>query len=482
MRFHSSLLMVAMLSASLVCAENLTETNVEKAQSIIGKAVDAYGGDDKLAAMVTIVVEHETLTYAVDQSRAAEPPWDRNPSSGVSAIDLDNNVFVTRNSGSGGGFEFDNGTIINGSDSYQLNYRSGTVANIAEPDFDTTSGPFIRVTPALLVRTLKDRSQNAYYLGEVAADGRTYDVVGFSMTVGPAISLYFDSEDYLLHRSERIFAGVGLVEYRFDDYTKVDGIPFNRKFRLMLNGDHNMERNNRSIQVNAPITDLAVADSGLESIPAIVPDELSRQQIAAGVYLIGGSGTYAMFIEMKDYVIAAGGTAGIPARIEQLREVVPDKPIKFGVMTHHHFDHVMGVSAYEAEGAALITAAAHEQKIRNAAENGADLNVKIVDDRMVFEDASRKVEVIDIGPTAHTEHLLITYLPDEGILFEADHFAMPRTGPVPPAVSSTKSFAAALIEHDIEVEKIVSAHSPRVGTMEDLRAALDKEAVKVSQQ
>jgi hypothetical protein len=95
---------------------------------------------------------------------------------------------VTRNQGTAVGFEFNNATIINGEQSAQLDFRAGTHAKIAEPDFDTASGPFMRVTPALLVRQLHDRSQNAYYLGETTADDQLYDVVGFSMAVGPALN------------------------------------------------------------------------------------------------------------------------------------------------------------------------------------------------------------------------------------------------------------------------------------------------------
>lgn len=73
----------------------------------------------------------------------------------------------------GGGFEGDNSTVINGEESFQLNFRAGTVARIAEPDYATTSGPFVRVTPALLVRTLKDREANAHYLGETSAVSST---------------------------------------------------------------------------------------------------------------------------------------------------------------------------------------------------------------------------------------------------------------------------------------------------------------------
>jgi glyoxylase-like metal-dependent hydrolase (beta-lactamase superfamily II) len=94
---------------------------------------------------------------------------------------------------------------------------------------------------------------------------------------------------------------------------------------------------------------------------------------------------------------------------------------------------------------------------------------------MTLETADRRVEIIDLGPTAHTEHLLVAYLPDEGILFEADHFAMPRVGPIPPAVESTRTFAQALASKELSITKILSAHSPKAATMDDLKAALEAE-------
>ena len=475
-----SLALAGILASSLVCAENLTEHNSAKARAIIDAAVAAYGGEEGIGSLDTLFIEWESLNYSVDQSRGTEPPWDKNESRGFSAIDISDSIFVTQATNAGGGFETHNGTIINGDDSVQLDFRAGTVAKIAEPDFATTSGPFVRVTPALLVRTLQDRAANAYYLGAAEVDGETYDVVGFSMTVGPAISLYFDQEDHLLRRSERLFPGAGLVQYEFLDYETVAGIPFNRTFKLFLNGDPNIERRNLETRVNQALGHLMAVDANLQSIPAVEPDPLSRQEIADGIWLIGGTGTYAMFVDMGDYIFAAGGTAGIPDRIESLREVVGDKPVKYAMLTHHHFDHVMGVSAYQAEGSTLIASAAHEKIARRAADDGEALRLKAVTDRMTLEGKTRSVEIIDIGPTAHTEHLLVAYLPDEGILFEADHFALPRVGPIPPAVTSTQTFAEALGREELGVKLILSAHSPRAATMDDLRVALEKEVFQAS--
>ena len=140
---------------------------------------------------------------------------------------------------------------------------------------------------------------------------------------------------------------------------------------------------------------------------------------------------------------------------------------------------MLGVAAYEEEGATLIAATAHEKVVRDAALDGEQLDLSLVDKKMKLEANGRSIEIIDIGPTAHTEHLLVAWLPEEGILFEADHFAMPRQGPVPPAVTSTKTFAEALAREGLKVKRFVSAHSPKPGTPENLEEALNREEFQV---
>lgn len=471
----AALVLGGTLPAAPAAGDSLAQQNVDRANELIATVVEAHGGTAGLDSLKTLIVTNEDVNYAVGQSLGTTAPWDKNESSGFNAIDLDRRQFVTEATFAGGGFEGRNGTVINADESYQLDFRAGTAAAVAEPDFATTSGPFIRVTPALLVKTLQDRAANAFFLGEASISDTDYDVIGFSMEVGPAISLYFDRKSHLLRRSERVLPGVGLVRYDFAAYETVAGIPFNRRFRLYLNGDLNLERNNRSIEVNAPLDELLAVDAGLQSIPAVEPDPLSRQEVADGVWLIGGNGTYAMFVDMGEWLFAAGGTAGIPERIESVREVAGDMPLEYGMLTHHHFDHVLGVTAYESEGATVITAEAHEAIAREAAEDGDSVRIRTVGERMTLEGEGRTIEIIDIGPTAHTEHLLVAWLPEEGILFEADHFAMPRVGPIPPAVTSTRTFAEALRRHELLPKLMLSAHSPKVGTAEDLNTALATE-------
>ena len=179
-----------------------------------------------------------------------------------------------------------------------------------------------------------------------------------------------------------------------------------------------------------------------------------------------------MFVEMEDHVIAVGGTAGIPDRIKALRETVKDKPIKYGVMTHHHNDHVLGVPAYQAEDAVVLTVKEHEAVMRAAATDADSLKLQFVEDKYVFDDGKRKLEIVDIGPTPHSKHLLVAYLPEEGILFEADHFPNPTNGRMQPAQPVTRSLAGAMDKLDMDVKLIVGSHSPRIASIDDLRQSL----------
>ncbi|MFK8022161.1 MAG: MBL fold metallo-hydrolase [Pseudomonadales bacterium] len=467
----------AMLLSNHLAALSITEERVNKAAEIVQQAVEAHGGKEALSKLNALVIEHRTEGFSVQQSRKPEAPWDKYFSQGTSAIEPASEVFTSFTSGASGGFEFDSGTIINSDASYQVDYRAGTATPIAEPDFSGNSGPFVRVTPALLLTQLMQRAHTAMYLGEVKHNRAKHSVVSFTMEVGPAISLYFNKKTHMLTHSERVLPGVGLVEYEFLDYERISGIAFNKKFQLRVNGDLDQTRTNISTKINQPLVDLTTVDQRLLITDAIGPDELRHEEIAEGVHLIGGSGTYGLFVEMRDFVVAVGGTGGNESRIEKLREIVTDKPIRYGVFTHHHSDHVVAVNSYIENQAVVVVAEEHEKVIR-AAAGKADINLETVKSKKIISDGSQKVVLLDIGPTAHTEHLLVAWLPEHSILFEADHFGMPRSGPVRPAVESTRSFAKALKKHKLQPDIFASAHSPVTASMKDLKDALKKKPFK----
>jgi len=452
-------------------AESLPLTSVNKAGEVIDAAIEAHGGAEALNGLQTLVQKSEFTNFATGQSRKPGPPYDQSQLMNMYAIDLEKDIFVARNKGEGGGFVFDQGNIINGENSWQLNHRSGTAAPVAEPDFHTRSGPFVRVTPALLMKQLQARRQQSNWLGETEIEGRMHDVITLVMEVGPALGLYIDQESHMLTRMERVLPPFGQIEYHFLDYNMINGIAFNQKFRLYANGEDNLIIDVRKTEVNVPLDKLLDVPADLRRVAAITPDEMNSQEVDEGVFLIGGNNTYVMFVEMEDHVVAVGGTRIVPDSIKELRKEIADKPIRYAVLTHHHNDHTPGAAAYAEEGATIITFKENEAVVR-AAAGSDDVKLEFAGDHMTLTDGKKKIELYNIGPTPHAENILIAYLPDEGIIFEADHFPQPATGVIPPAVPATVVFGKALDKLELDYQKIIGAHSRRVASPADLETAL----------
>jgi glyoxylase-like metal-dependent hydrolase (beta-lactamase superfamily II) len=464
-----------LLAADGAFAEDTIPLNaVNKANEVIDAVLEAYGGAETIANLNRVARKSHFTTWATNQSLRPDPPWDKAETENVQAIDLQAQQFRAYNAGSGGGFDFEGGQLINGEESYTFDFRGGTITGNPAPDFNTTSGPMIRVTAPLLVKQLQDRRQTAHWLGEADFEGRPHDIVTLVMEVGPALALYFDRETRLLTRAERVLPPFGQVDYRFRDYQTIDGIPFAAKLELFANDLPNLVAVRHETLVNPDFGPYLALPEGLERVdtPPTQPTEVELQEIDEGVFLVGANGTYVLFVEMDDHVVSIGGTAGVPERIAALREVVADKPIRYGVLTHHHNDHLVAVPAYEAEGAEIFTVKAHEQVVRGTAEDGEALKLKFVDRKAVLEGGGRSIELHDIGPTPHSEHLVVAFLPNEGILFEADHFPNPGNGRFVPAQPVTRHLARAIAERGLEVKTIVGAHSPWQASMQELTDSL----------
>jgi len=450
---------------------------VNQAHAIIDEVTEAYGGAEAIDGLNSVTRKATFTTWATNQSLRPGPPWDEGSQKNFAAVDFEQALFVGKQKGSNGGFDFSNMQVVKGEKGWNVDHRGRTVTRAANPDFDTSAGPFIRVTAPLLVKQLRERRHTAHWLGEVDFDGRPHDIVTLVMETGPALSLYFDQDTRLLSRSERVLPPFGQVDYRFGDYREVAGIPFAHEFRLYANGEPNLVIHHESIEVNQPVAPYAALPEDYERVEGVAqPTEVVVEEFEEGVFLVGANGTYALFVELAEEVLAVGATAGIAERIAALREAGVDKPIRHAVLTHHHNDHLVGVKDYEAIGATVWTVPQNESVVRAAAQDGAALDLAFVEGRHVFGSGDRHVEILELGPTPHVAQLLVAWLPAEGILFEADHFPNPPSGRMPPAQPVTRALAAAIEERGLDVQRIVGAHSPRVATLGDLRASLARAA------
>src|SRR5712692_9919111 len=142
------------------------------------------------------------------------------------------------------------------------------------------------------------------------------------------------------------------------------------------------------------------------------------------VYVFRYGNHQAMFVVTKDGVIATdpigyGRPQAVTSYIDEIKKVT-DKPIKYVIYSHHHYDHIAGGKPFKALGATFF---AHENvKTRLAPLKDPDT---VLPDRTVGNGGS----VIALGGTRlelhyvgrnHTDSSLVMRLPKEKIIFAVD--------------------------------------------------------------
>lgn len=213
----------------------------------------------------------------------------------------------------------------------------------------------------------------------------------------------------------------------------------------------------------------------------------ARPQIATtkvegteGVYVFRNGGHQAMFIVTADGVIvtdpvAYGRPTGGQDYLNEVRKVT-DKPIKYLIYSHHHYDHIAGGKAFKDAGATVV--AHHVAKTRLARLN--DPHTVLPDEAV--GDAGR---TITLGGTTlelsyhglnHSDSTLVMRLPKEKIIFVVDTLpvgSVPGRGMIDFHPLETEAFMKTVLAMDWE--RLIPGHpgpGDRLGTKQDVRDQL----------
>jgi glyoxylase-like metal-dependent hydrolase (beta-lactamase superfamily II) len=177
----------------------------------------------------------------------------------------------------------------------------------------------------------------------------------------------------------------------------------------------------------------------------------------------------------------ARGTAVMAAA----KQAIPNKPIRFVVNSHPHFDHASGLAAAAAEGATILTHRNNEQVLERLLAGprtliGDSLSkvanrrpnvVEGVGDRDVRKGANGKVVELHHIPNEHSDGMVAVYLPVEKVVWTADVTAV---NPNPLQLGTLRSAATALRKLNLDYNVWIPAHPPnpdRPLTRADVMAA-----------
>ena len=230
------------------------------------------------------------------------------------------------------------------------------------------------------------------------------------------------------------------------------------------------------------------AGGGGGQAPAVTA---TAEKLAEGVYAIKG-GYIALAVEFNDHIVmfepGPQNEARAQANIAEIKRVIPNKPIRYGVISHHHFDHTSGLPGAVAEGITLVTHENNRTFFERALNSPRTLApdaiakskkkaiIEGVRDKRVFTDGTRTLEVHEGKGLPHADGMLMACLPKERILAYADMYNAPApNAPAAPPTAGHVVMAANVDRLKLDVDTIVSVHAPvpdRPLRMTELRAGL----------
>ena len=275
------------------------------------------------------------------------------------------------------------------------------------------------------------------------------------------------------------------VEIRYSEYKDFGGVKFPTKIKQTIGAYPALELTVSDVQPNVAV-DLPVPDP-IRQTPAPYA-RVTSQMVAEGVWFLSGGSHNSALIEMKDHLILVESPLNedrAAAVLAEVKNLLANKPIKYVVATHHHFDHTGGLRAVAADGVTVIAHDANKAFLEKAlaapatvspdrlAKSGKKGTVEGIRDKRVLADGIRTVELIHIAGNTHHSGLIMAYLPKEKLLIEADAYTpLPPNAPPPPAANpSSVNLADNIKRLNLAVDQVLPLHG-RIVPLTELHKAI----------
>ena len=308
--------------------------------------------------------------------------------------------------------------------------------------------------------------------------GKDYKTFSFGAKGAFQATAWFGRHNMLRGVDSTIFNAVyGDLPVRtlYSDYKKFDGVPFPTKIKVISAGFPTMDVTIKSVKINA-----AADIKAPEGLRRSRGQRVTMNKAAEGVWFVAGASHNSVAIEMKDHILlveAPRGDARVKAVLREVRKTIPGKPISAVLNTHLHFDHSGGLRAAASEGIAIATfrdnvkflkdAYAGTDKIKPDAYAKSKKQAKFIplEDKHVFSDGTRSVEMHRLIGNPHNNGLYVIYLPKEKILSVADAYSgrSIRKAPAKRVSNSAENLWQNLVRLKLDIETVLPIHGKKVG-------------------
>ena len=170
------------------------------------------------------------------------------------------------------------------------------------------------------------------------------------------------------------------------------------------------------------LTAIAIAPAWAQA-PQRPMIETRKVEGTDNVYVFRNGNHQAMFVVTDDGVIATdpvayGRPQGGEQYVAEIRKVT-DKPIKYLIYSHHHYDHIAGGKAFKDAGATIIAHRRAKERLAVLQDPATPLPDETINTQRVIRLGGTILELSYLGLN-HSDSTLVMRLPKERILFAVD--------------------------------------------------------------
>ena len=424
-----------------------------RARALLDAAVAAHGGVDALRAARQLRVAMEGHDHHRNQSRRVAPPYDREPHAVDLMVDLGHSrLSFARTFGYPGGAYRTQQFLTDGPRGYEINRRAGTHTVRQYPAAETQFGNLFYL-PQLVVLAARDNPSQLRFVGRVRlSSGAPVDAVVAGLQNG-MVTLGFDPGTRRLRALLSVrgdaLAGDVASETEFVGWREVNGVPLPERRVTRVAGEVTQDLAYTAATPGFSMPDSLAAPPPSSTLAPPTPAIEPVRTLAPGVWSVGGTGPNALVVAFSDHVLVVDAPGfGSEQLMSRIATLAPGKPVRYVVPTHHHDDHAGGVRHFAAAGATVVTTPGNRAYMERMAAArptlagdarvpaAAPARVETITGKRVFTDGARTVELHDIGPGPHAQEMLVAWIPEEGILFQADLLDVGASGAILPGTNN----------------------------------------------
>jgi len=220
------------------------------------------------------------------------------------------------------------------------------------------------------------------------------------------------------------------------------------------------------------------APAAAQERPAI---ETTKVEGTENVYIFRNVNHQSMFIVTSDGVIATdpiayGRPTGGQAYVDAIKKVT-DKPIKYLIYSHHHYDHIAGGKAFKDAGARIIAHKRVTERLAPLGDPATILPDETFDTEKTITLGGTTLELRYFGPN-HSDSNIVMWLPKEKIIFLVDTIpvgSVPGLGMIDFYPLEAEAFIKKVLAMDWE--RMIPGHpgqpNGRLGTKQDAQNILN---------